>query len=124
MSMPNPFSAFLRKVVHARQCSKSIVDEGLPALHRLLEVAQDDTSQSCVVAVFLLGLYDAARFPFPLTELRTVDHMLFDDVQSVLRMDAQACPHKIHHYLCGGEEIFEQLAIDWDVRDYTRPDGN
>jgi hypothetical protein len=124
MSTPDPFAVFMKKVVHARQRSKSIVDDGLPALYRLIEIAQGDTGQSSVVAMFLLGLYNATRFPFPLTELRMLDQTLFDDVQSILRMDALACSHEIHHNFYSGEKIFEQLAIDRNVRDYTRPDDN
>ena len=88
-------------------------EAGEAALKRLLPIAQRDTGQSGVVACFLLGLYNGERFPFDLTELRRLDRKIFEDCLAVLRMDWS--PEKeVHRYFERGNEIFEQLAIDWD----------
>ena len=44
--------------------------EGVPALHRLLNVARGHTGQSRVIARFLLGLYNGTRFKVDLTDFR------------------------------------------------------
>jgi hypothetical protein len=114
MSTPDPFAAFMNKVLRGHPHSQSLIDEGRVALHRLYDFALGETGESCVIAMFLLGLYDARRFPLPVQELRMLDRTLIDDVLRVLRMDFLAGPDNIHHYFWGGEKIFEHLAKFWD----------
>lgn len=63
-------------------------EAGIAALKRLLEVAQSDTGQSGVVALFLLGLYNGRDFKFDMTELRRLDPNLLEDCLALLRMSA------------------------------------
>jgi len=61
--------------------------EGVPALRRLVAVAQCDTGQSRIVGRFLLGLWNGSAYGFDLTELRGLDTALHDDCLAVLRLD-------------------------------------
>lgn len=82
--------------------------EGLDALHRLADVAQDDTGQSRVIGLFLLGLYNGHAFPFNLIMLRNLDTDLHDDCLAVLRLDHQP-KQEIHEYLPDGNQLMKQL---------------
>lgn len=87
-------------------------EAGIAALKRLLDVAQRDTNQSGVVALFLLGLYNGHDFKFDMTELRRLDHNLFDDCLTLLRMDNN--PEKeVHQYFDNGQEIWQDLQRTW-----------
>ena len=87
-------------------------EAGIAALKRLLEVAQHDTGQSGVVALFLLGLYNGRDFKFDMTELRRLDPNLLEDCLSVLRMDHN--PEKeVHQYFENGQEIWQDLRRAW-----------
>lgn len=85
---------------------------GEAALRRLLPIAQGDTGQSRRVAAVLLGCYNGLRFPLDLTNLRSLDYAILEDVLAVLRMDANAY-QEVHCYFKNGGRIFEQLAKDW-----------
>ncbi|MDU8545721.1 MULTISPECIES: hypothetical protein [Pseudomonas] len=90
--------------------------QGKAALERLVKVAQGHSGQSRYIARFLLGCYNGSRFPFDLTDFRCIDRQLFDDCLTVLRMDFQ--PEKdVHEYVVNGSEVFERLAVDWNVED-------
>ena len=82
--------------------------EGQPALQRLAMVAQRSSGQARIVGRFLLGLYDAHSYPFPLSDLRGLDLDLFQDCLTVLRMDYHPV-REIHEYLTDGPELFRQL---------------
>lgn len=82
--------------------------EGLVALHRLAEVASDDTGQSETIGRFLLGLYNGHAYPFNLVSLRGLDIDLHDDCMAVLRMDYEP-EQEIHEYLANGPELLKQL---------------
>ena len=90
----------------------AIRKRGEAALQDLIPVAQGDTGQSGVVARFLLGLYNGARFPFDLTEFRRLDRDLFEKCLAVMTMDFQPA-REIHEHLDDGSHIFEELAATW-----------
>jgi hypothetical protein len=85
---------------------------GEAALRRLLPIAQRDTHQAGKVARVLLGLYNGRRFPLDLTNLRSLDDAIFEDVIAVMRMDANA-HQEVHLYFENGGLVFEKLADDW-----------
>jgi hypothetical protein len=93
--------------------------EGLEALTRLLKVAHGHSGQCKIVASFLLSCYNGNRFKFDLTDFRCLDHELFEDCLAVLRMDFKPA-QEVHTYFVNGGRIWEQLAKDWRIRDYTR----
>lgn len=88
---------------------------GLPALCRLVIVAQRNSGQSGVVARFLLGLYDGRTYPFNLTELRGLDQELHSDCMAVLIMDWSP-EREVHEMIEGGHHIFQSLIAQWGDR--------
>lgn len=92
---------------------------GVAALQRLLHIAQGHSGQCKYVAGFLLGLYNGDRFKFDLTDFRCVDTAIFNDCLEVLKMD-HAPVREVHLYFKDGDKIWEQLAKDWRIRDYTK----
>lgn len=85
---------------------------GEAALRRLLPIAMGNSGQSRRVAAVLLGCYNGTRFPLDLTNLRSLDYPIMEDVIAVLRMDANA-QQEVHCYFERGGRIFENLANDW-----------
>ena len=96
-------------------------EAGEDALRRLLPIAMRDTGQSRRVAAVLLTCYNGLRFPLDLTNLRSLDYPILDDVLAVLRMDANAW-QEVHCYFENGGRIFEQMAEDWGFN--TSAGGN
>jgi hypothetical protein len=93
---------------------------GVAALARLLNIARGHAGQGRHVAAFLLGLYNGNRFKFDLTDFRCLDREIFEDCLEVLKLDN--CPvQEVHLYFKDGGRIWEQLATDWGIRDYTKP---
>lgn len=93
---------------------------GVDALARLLQIARGHSGQCRHVAAFLLGLYNGNRFKFDLTDFRCVDRAIFEDCLEVLKLDYQPV-QEVHQYFVNGGQIWEDLAKQWRVRDYTRP---
>ncbi len=89
---------------------KAATDAGIPALLRLVKVADRDTGQAATVRQFLLGLYNGYRFPFNLIKLRSLDKALFDDCMLVLTLDARVTAKEIHLYIENGGKRFERWA--------------
>ncbi|MFM0326427.1 DUF7673 family protein [Caballeronia glebae] len=83
-------------------------DDALDSLALLLDIAQDDSSQGAVIAMFLVSLYRA--LPFDLTELRALDADSFEHCLAVLRLDAQHLT-PIRSYFPDGAEVW-QAVID------------
>lgn len=100
-----------------RDRAKAAQQAGVDALGRLLKVAQGNSGQCRRIAHFLLSLYNGERFPFDLTDLRSIDDELFEDCMRVLRMDARHCQKEVHAYFPNGGRIWEQLARDWGIGD-------
>ncbi|WFP51228.1 hypothetical protein PL263_04185 [Methylomonas sp. EFPC3] len=101
---------FFRQVAELDAERETVTAAGLPALTRLVAIADRDTGQAGTVRAFLLGLYNGYRFPFNLTKLRGLDKDLFDDCQAVLALDARATAQEIHCYLDNGDAIFQRWA--------------
>jgi hypothetical protein len=103
-------TSFLQQIRALESERESVLSAGLPALQRLVKIAQRDTGQAATVRLFLLGLYNGYRFPFNLTTLRGLDGELFNDCMDVLRLDARATVKEVHQYFDNGGEVFEQFA--------------
>lgn len=86
--------------------------EGVPALLRLVEVAQGDTGQSGVCGRFLLGVYNGAAYPFNLVDLRRLDYDLWQDCLAVLAMDRRP-RQEVHQMVENGYDIWEGLKKAW-----------
>ncbi|TCS37464.1 hypothetical protein EDC30_104268 [Paucimonas lemoignei] len=113
------FAEMRRKEAERQAALPQIRAEGVEALKRLLKVAQGHSGQCRYIASFLLGLYNGNRFKFDLTDFRCLDYELFQDCLTVLRMDFQP-QREVHCYFEDGGRIWEQLAKDWNIRDYTK----
>jgi hypothetical protein len=93
---------------------------GVAALARLLNIARGHAGQGRHVAAFLLGLYNGNRFKFDLTDFRCLDREIFEDCLEVLKMDHSPV-REVHRYFKNGSQIWEDLAKQWRIRDYTKP---
>ncbi|WP_455285772.1 DUF7673 family protein [Cupriavidus necator] len=87
-------------------------DAGLDSLMYLLEAAESDSGQACVVAAFLAGLYNGRDFPFDLTELRVLDADLFEHCLQVLRLD-HGPQVEVHQYFPDGTARWQRLIAQW-----------
>jgi hypothetical protein len=117
----NDEEAPLNQQVRTAQTDRTAMREaGVAALRRLLPVAQRDTGQSRIVARLLAGLYNGRRFPFDLTDLRSLDTALFEDAMALVRMDARLTEKEIHCYFESGGRIFEEMIDDWGFEEASR----
>ena len=97
---------------------KKLISDGVPALKRLMEIAEANRSgQGTYVSRFLLGLYNGPRFPFVLTSLRGLDTSILDDCLAVLEMDTKACRQEVHDYFDNGGERFEVMAARYEEQE-------
>lgn len=96
---------------------EDVMEQGKAALFRLYEVAQGDTGQCRTIVRFLAGLYNGSAYPFDLTDLRTIDHALFEDSMAVLRMDARHCAQEVHNYFDNGDSRWQKMISDWHLKD-------
>jgi hypothetical protein len=112
------FAEMDRERTEAHRQLPAIRAAGVEALKRLLAVAQGNSGQCRYVAGFLLSLYNGDRFKIDLTNFRSLDRKIFQDCMAVLAMDYQ--PEKeVHCYVENGGKIWEQLAKDWNIQDYS-----
>lgn len=114
------FAKLRREREEYERTRPAIEAAGLEALKRLVEIAHRDSGQCRRVAAFLLGLYNGTRFKFDLTDFRALDRAIFHDCMAVLAMDFRP-QQEVHTYFPNGSEIWEKLAKDWNIRDYTQP---
>jgi hypothetical protein len=91
-------------------------EQQMAALKRLWEIANGHSGQCRIVAKFLLGLYNGDRFPFDLTDFRSLDRAIFKDCLQVLEMDYQPAM-EIHQLMGMVNGEFEQLAARWGMTD-------
>jgi len=88
--------------------------EGKAALGRLLHIALGSSDYARKVAAFLLALYNYHRFKFNLAEFCCLDHDIFDDCITVLKLE-RLLIREVHLYFENGGLIFEQMAKDWNL---------
>ena len=77
------------------------------------------TSGARVCAAVLLALYNGARFPMDITDLRILDGKLFAAAFDVIYADSKRCVHEVHQWLnmfsCRTDfgDRFEALAFEY-----------
>jgi hypothetical protein len=101
---------FFQDILAADTERQAAQSAGIPALIRLVKVADRDTGQAATVRQFLLGLYNGYRFPFNLVKLRGLDKSLFADCIDVLILDARVTAKEVHLYIDNGEKLFARWA--------------
>lgn len=94
-------------------------DAGIPALKRLIAVAQGSSGQSRICANFLLSLNDCSAFTFKLIELRNLDMNLWEDCMLVLKLD-QSPRAEIRYMIENGHFIWEELESTWKAQLLSR----
>lgn len=80
---------------------------GVPALKRLVSIAQGDHGQAKHIRRFLLALYNGFEWPLDMRRLRCLDPDLQQAVLAVIQLDW--CGREIHTYLEGGDELFHKF---------------
>ena len=102
--------AFAERLNRYQQARNQALEGADNALAVLIEIARGDTGQSGICRRFLLGLYNANAWPFPLTDLRALDLELLQACLVVLRADAiGAWPEEIHE-VSGNPGLFDTWA--------------
>lgn len=81
------------------------IKKGVPALEKLVDVAQGGSGQCHYIRRFLLGLFNGQSWPFDMTQFRGLDTDLQLAVLDVIELDW--CGHEVHIYLENGEELFQ-----------------
>ena len=100
------------------------IEDGVPALKRLIKVAQGSSGQCPRVASFLAGCYNGIRCPVDLTDLSALDFALSEDILRVLRMDRWR-QREVHDYIDNGSAIFEAIIARWGLdKRFTRAAGS
>ena len=103
------------------QLQNSLQEKGLPALRRLVLLAETQSSgQVKAIALILAGLYNGDSYPFPLTTLRGIDINIFDDILAVIRMDSLACKQEIHTYFENGDRRFHAIFENFQIKAFER----
>ncbi|MGY6278303.1 DUF7673 family protein [Methylomonas sp. MgM2] len=110
---PDPVERFLQQIAETEVEREELLTTGLPALTRLVAVAQRDTGQAVTVRRFLLALYNGRSWPFNLTSLRGLDCNLFDDCMAVLKLDSLVTAKEVHEYIKGGDQLFAEWCIEF-----------
>ncbi len=101
---------FFQDIIALDSERKAATNAGIPALLRLVKIADRNTGQSCTVRLFLLGLYNGYHFPFNMVKLRGLDKALFDDCIDVLTLDARVTAQEVNLYIDNGEKLFARWA--------------
>lgn len=110
----------LAGMIESQEAEKVQAEEaGMPALRRLLQVAGSDTGQARICGLFLLSLYDGARYPFNLRDMRGLDKSLHDDCLAVLQLD-HAPDVEIHERVGDGQYTWGRMIVRWGAQE---PEG-
>ncbi|MBK1874069.1 hypothetical protein FE848_12615 [Marinobacter sp. 1-3A] len=102
MVLPDCFLASLEEQEKLRQQREQL---GLPALRVLVDAAHSGGGQGRHIRRFLLGLYNASRWPFELDRLRALDTELQQAALRVLALDWNG--REVHTYLPDGDALFQ-----------------
>ncbi len=100
--LPEGFLYLLEQEEKRRQQRE---ETGLPALTILIDAAHSGSGQARHIRRFLLGLYNASRWPFELNRLRALDTELQQAALQVLELDWNG--REVHTYVPGGDELFQ-----------------
>lgn len=104
MNTENSGATLAEITAHIQQRNDQARANGIPALHRLIGIAEGDHGQAHHVRRFLLGLYNSEQWPFELNRLRVLDPGIQADALSVIALDW--CGSEVHKYLDNGDDRF------------------
>lgn len=101
---------FFKQMREYQAATDQVRGEGLPALRRLMKLAEEsDTGQARAVARLLAGLYNSHAFPFPLNQLRGLDLKIHSDCMAVISLDSIAPQQEVHEYFENGTRRFQNI---------------
>lgn len=82
------------------------------------------TSGAKACAQVLLGLYNGARFPMDLTDLRLLDPSLLTHALAVIDGDSRHCQREVHEWLnllAGRRDMGQRFeALAWEYKCFSR----
>lgn len=87
-----------------------LVDHGIPALLRLISVAQGNSGQSHHLRRLLLGVYNGYAWPFELQRLRALDRDLQVDGLLVVAL-ATFSPYEVHTLVKDGDSMMKEFWL-------------
>lgn len=88
----------------------TLVDHGIPALIKLINVAQGHSGQSHHLRRLLLGLYNGYEWPFELQRLRALDRELQFDSLLVVAL-ATFGPYEVHTLVNDGDSVLKAFWL-------------
>lgn len=108
---------FFKQMRAYEQATEKALAEGIPALRRLMKLAEaSDTGQARAVAHLLAGLYNAHAYPFQMNQLRALDLSIHRDCMSVIVLDSVAPRQEVHEYFDEGgsrfKAVFKKFGIE------------
>lgn len=118
-ALPLAIEQIAKMLAGASEMRDDFLEDGLPALLRVIDIGLEYSGQSRICGRFLLGLFNGGDFPFDLTTLRGLDDDLADDCLEALRMDSRAVG-EVHSLVPNGQAIFDQLLVKWATHDETK----
>ncbi|WP_282039378.1 DUF7673 family protein [Halomonas alimentaria] len=87
-----------------------LVDHGIPALMKLINVAQGHSGQSHHLRRLLLGVYNGYEWPFELQRLRALDRDLQFDSLLVVAL-ATFSPYEVHTLVKDGGLMMKEFWL-------------
>jgi len=101
------------KFLNALEVRKELLSKGIPALKRLMVIAEKASSGQCFhVQKFLLALYNSYTYQFDLHTFRVLDKAIFEDCLLVLKMDTSVAKQEVHEYFENGNARFQVFAAN------------
>ncbi|MEL7896012.1 DUF7673 family protein [Vreelandella neptunia] len=101
--------AMLAVEANANHYRDQIAKSGLPALKRLVDVAQGNSHQPQHCRRVLLAVYNSYAWPLNLTSLRVLDDDLRRAALAVIEWSAVS-DRELHEYLPDGHELMQRFA--------------
>lgn len=101
--------AMIAAEANANHYRAQVETAGLPALKRLVDVAQGNSHQPQHCRRVLLAVYNSYAWPLNLTSLRVLDDDLRRAALAVIEWSAVS-DRELHEYLPDGHELMQRFA--------------
>lgn len=102
--------AMIAVEANANHYRDQVAKSGLPALKRLVDVAQGNSHQPQHCRRVLLAVYNSYAWPLNLTSLRVLDDDLRRAALAVIEWSAVS-DRELHEYLPNGHQLMQRFAI-------------
>jgi len=108
--LDNPDEALSVVISGGSRYEDELVDHGIPALLKLINVAQGYSGQSHHLRRLLLGVYNGYEWPFELQRLRALDRDLQVDSLLVVAL-ATFSPYEVHTLVKDGDSVMKAFWL-------------